>query len=309
MTGAPGGDADGPSLMDIVILASLVALAGLAIFSATFVMRSAKADRDWRAEFTRAARIADPEADAVTIENLRNFAFDADGIAQSDWRTARIAPARIAEIWYFVEPFAATDLFGHSFLTFVFAPDDDESAPHAISVSVEARLEKNEDYSAIAGLFRAYELAYVWSEEKDILSRIAVKLDHEVEAYRLALAPQTREAIFRHFVKRTEAIAERPRFYNTIFSNCTNELAKSVNDAIPGALPWRPAWILTGRSAAYLHRRNVIEPRAHRFESIRARAGVGEAVRANADRTPDELAALWRQEWGEQMKPLLAPER
>ena len=62
------------------------------------------------------------------------------------------------------------------------------------------------------GAFRAYELLYVWSTEKDVLSRIAVKLDHKLYAYKLDLPVDQAMIIFDHFVARTNDLAARPRF-------------------------------------------------------------------------------------------------
>ncbi|MEO0850611.1 MAG: DUF4105 domain-containing protein, partial [Pseudomonadota bacterium] len=67
---------------------------------------------------------------------------------------------------------------------------DGQVSPQTISVSVEARKEAGEPYSAILGALRAYELSYIWSTEKDVLSRIAVKLDHQLFAYKLNLTDE-----------------------------------------------------------------------------------------------------------------------
>ena len=67
-------------------------------------------------------------------------------------------------------------------------------------------------------------------------------------------------AIFEHFIKRTNDLKDNPRFYNTLFSNCTNELAKAVNDAFPKALPWNISWITTGRAAHWLIELGYIKP-------------------------------------------------
>ena len=64
----------------------------------------------------------------------------------------------------------------------------------------------------------------------------------------------------------------RPRYYNTIISNCTNELAKAAG------FHWAPAYIFTGRSDEYLFRRGII-PGAS-FEQTHARSDMTEFIQA-----------------------------
>jgi hypothetical protein len=73
-------------------------------------------------------------------------------------------------------------------------------------------------------------------------------------------------------LQRTESLETQPRYYNTITSNCTNELAKAAG------FQWAPAYILTGRSDEYLFRRGII-PGAS-FAQAHARSDVTDFVQA-----------------------------
>jgi hypothetical protein len=77
-------------------------------------------------------------------------------------------------------------------------------------------------------------------------------LGHEVFVYPVAISAEQREALLRNLLERTHALETRPRYYNTITSNCTNELAKAAG------FNWAPAFIFTGRSDEYLFRRGII---------------------------------------------------
>lgn len=154
-------------------------------------------------------------------------------------------------------------------------------------------METGEAYSAIGGALRNYELMYVWSSERDILTRIAVGLEHTLFAYKLRLEPEQMRKIFEFFVRRTNDLAEHPRFYNTLHSNCTNELAKAVNEAFPNALPWHRSWIFTGRSADWLFDLGFIESRHHEtFDALTNDSDIRTLIRAHADES--DFADAWR---------------
>jgi hypothetical protein len=94
-------------------------------------------------------------------------------------------------------------------------------------------------------------------------------------------------------LERTHELETHPRFYNTITSNCTNELAKAAG------FHWAPAYILTGRSDEYLFRRHII-PGAT-FEQAHARSDMTQFIKQMNEVPPADfnrriLAELRRRE-------------
>ncbi len=271
-----------------IVLILVVASGALLVLS-----RAPRLDRNWETAFSRAPYFTLNQSDSFELVDLRAFEFRNNGVAEEKWRTETLRPEEIDEIWFFVEPFEGWDAAAHGFLSFVF----DGEERKAISVSVEARKEQGETYSGFRGLFNAYELLYVWSTEKDVLTRIAVSLDHELFAYRLKVTPEQAQAIFAHFVSRTNGLHETPRFYNTLTSNCTNELAKAVNDAFPGALPWHRSHVFTGRAAERLHALGFLAPATAPFEDIKSKAEIRDLVKAASALPPEEFSVSWREQY------------
>jgi hypothetical protein len=277
-----------------VLRTALFAIGGIAAFFALWIALSApSSDRAWKLGLERSAVFTALEEDRWRLDNMRAFAFDEEGPIETAWRSHELRADDLEAVWFFIEPFAGNDAFAHSYLSFEFGGDTDE----VISVSVEARMEEGETYSAVKGLMRAFELSYVWSTEKDIHSRIAVNLGHPLRAYRLALEPEHAKAILQHFIARTNALTTEPRFYNTLFSNCTNELAKAVNDAFPGALPWDWSFVLTGHSARHLHEKGYLEAAGAAFDTLRRQADIAGFVRRHFSLAPDPFSAAWRREF------------
>jgi hypothetical protein len=97
-------------------------------------------------------------------------------------------------------------------------------------------------------------------------------LDHEVFVYPVAITDAQKRSLLMRLLERTEALERQPRYYNTIFSNCTNELAKAAG------FRWAPAYVLTGRSDEYLFRRGIIPGES--FARAHARSDVTDFLRA-----------------------------
>ncbi len=251
----------------------------------------AKDDRDWFFDLTEKASI-DVKGDTHSFNNIRAFEYDAKGLTRQEWTQNSFNISELSQVWFFLEPFPDSDLVGHTYLSFVF--ENGKDPPKTLSISVEARKEAEEGYSALKGLFRRFELLYVWSTEKDIHTRIGISLDHTLKAYQLNLTPEQARTIFSHFVERTNDLIETPRFYNTLTANCTNELAKAVNDAYPGALPVRPAWALTGQAPEWLHRHGYVVAPDTPFEAIEKTADIQALVKSYVDLPSDEFSQAWR---------------
>ena len=245
-------------------VAVLLSLAGLTVFGAT---RPARHDRDWVAHLSRTPEIALDE-DGFSVSPIRDWSYE-DGVASENWREnpERFAFGALRRVWFVVEPHPGLGAMAHTLVLFEF-PDQ-----QLIGLTIEARRETDEGYSPFWGNWGRYELLYVWASAKDLLTRRAVLLDHEIQIYRLDLTPAQADAFLRRVVDRTRQIADKPRLYNTLFSNCTNELAKAA------ALDWGPAFIVTGGAARELHRMGVVAPSAAPFEAVRGAAVMTERIR------------------------------
>jgi hypothetical protein len=121
-----------------------------------------------------------------------------------------------------------------------------------LGLTIEARREEGEEYSAFHGQFNAFELIYIWATARDLLIRRVVMLDHEVFVYPVDISAEQNRTLLRNLLQRSQSLQHTARYYNTIVSNCTNELAKAAG------FHWAPAYILTGRSDEYLYRRGIL---------------------------------------------------
>ena len=80
-----------------------------------------------------------------------------------------------------VEPQPGGDYAAHTLVLFEFGGD------RIVGLTVEARLEEGETYDAVAGVFNNFELSYIWSTARDLLTRRVTFLDKDVYVYPLRL--------------------------------------------------------------------------------------------------------------------------
>jgi len=227
----------------------LLATLGVILLGTTIylVLQKPQVDRNW-VDYLATTTTATRNINEVTLTPVRDWTYGInDTILAQEWLPiVSIDPADIRAIWFVIEPFGRLPIIGHTFLTFELISGE------AYSFSIEARREWGEDYSAVSGLFRQYELAFTWSTQRDALARRVVKDGHAVRMYELQVSQIQREQIFAAVVDATTELANAPRFYNTLTANCTNLLAKIINAAYPDKLPYHYSWNFPGRSDRYL---------------------------------------------------------
>lgn len=208
--------------------------------------------------------LAEPRLDRKWVDNLAHMpnvqlspgAFALDHVA--DWSYTREGPATreaitfantfddLRNVWFMVEPQPGGEYAAHTLILFEFGGD------RIVGLTVEARLEQGETYDAIAGAFNRYELSYIWATARELLTRRVTFLDKDVYVYPLQLDESQKRNFLRLLLEGTIDVSTKPRFYNTITSNCTNELAKVAG------LGWHYSWVLTGYSPQRLYELKLI---------------------------------------------------
>lgn len=244
----------------VLTVAAAAMLAACATFSG-----APRADRDWYPYLSRTAHV-ELSGERFSVTPVTAWAYAREGPTHQAYVEAGYELSQLRRVWFVLEPQPGSSLAAHTLLLFEFADD------RLLGLTIEARREADEDYSALAGIFNAYELAYVWGTARDLLTRRAVMLEHEVFVYPVAIDAAQRRTLLTQLLQRADALERRPRYYNTLFSNCTNELAKAAG------FNWAPAFILTGRSDEYLFRRGIIP--GEDFAAVHARSDMTAAIRA-----------------------------
>lgn len=267
---------------------ALAAIAGILLLGgAASITQPPRNDRDWYGYLSHTTDV-ELSGDYFSVTPVSTWSYSPDGGAVEAYAAAAYDLSDLRRVWFMLEPQPGSQLAAHTLLLFEFEGD------RLLGLTIEARRERNEDYSALRGAFNAFELAYLWGTARDFLTRRVVMLDHEVFLYPVNITHEQALALLTNLLRRTEALERQPRYYNTITSNCTNELAKAAG------LNWAPAYVLTGRSDEYLFRRGIIP--GGRFEQTHARSDMTDFVRAlnaaPAEAFDRELLAELRRRFG-----------
>ncbi len=231
--------------------------------------------RDWKADEARLPA-ATFRGDTVVVQNVRNFDYRSPDNAVARWEDRTLHVSRLSSVWYVVVPFTGERAVAHTFVSFGFADSE------YVGISVEARKEVGEEYNALAGLFRRYELMYVVADERDIL-RVRTNFGRDsVFLYRVNTTPERARDLFVSMLRRANALRHRPEFYNTLTQNCTTTIVRHVNGLVPGRVPFSYRFILPGFADALAYDIGLLDTTLA-FPELRRRAYVSDRARAIGD--------------------------
>ena len=159
---------------------------------------------------------------------------------------------------------------GHTLLSFGF------NDGQYLAVSIEARLSEGNNYDLLRGLFRSFELIYHFGTERDFIARRTTYLDHDVYLYPIRAAPRVTRQLLLDYLHAADTLTRQPRFYNTLFDNCTGGIVKHVTKVDPSALSrYTIAQVAPGWSDRVLYSKGLIDTELP-FEELHAHFNVKE---------------------------------
>lgn len=212
--------------------ATVAVFAPFAVVLAWWLTLAPNNDRDWQPDVVRLPT-ATLNGSLLTVRNVRNFAYRGETDFIERWETRTYDLDTLVGFDMFVSFWGPT-LYGHTIASWEFADG------RHLAVSIEARKEKGEEYSALRGFFRQYELHYAVGDERDL---IALRTNHRGETvylYRIGGSPSRGRELLLDYVREINTLAERPRWYNALTQNCTTTIwhhTKAVDAGLP--LDWR----------------------------------------------------------------------
>lgn len=255
--------------------AGLVALVTLWWFSL-----QPRNDRDWQGDVAREPW-AEVNGDLVTIHNVRNFDYRPDnrsGEKDPRWETRTVRLSQLTGIDAFLN-FWGVSWMAHPILSFQFK----DTPP--IAVSVETRKEKGEDYSALGGLYRQYELIYVVADERDVIRlRSNYRDGEEVYLYRTTMPPAEVRERFLEYIRSMNELHAHPRWYNAITANCTTTIRSQRS--IAARSPWDLRILKNGHIDEMFYQRGLLSTGGLPFGELKQRALINSAAMA-ADQDPE----------------------
>lgn len=230
----------------VVITATIVAYTAL-----IFIVRPSN-DRDWALD-QAILPYAEINGNQVSVHNIRNFSYTGTHDYTPNYYDKTFDLDKIKNVYFVVEPFSGYVGAAHTFLSFEFDGDQ------FVSISVEIRKEKGESFSAVKGVLRQYELMYVIADERDVIKLRSNYRKDKVFVYPIKTTSEKMHAVFLSTVERANKLKAEPEFYNTLFSNCTTNIAKHVNQISPKRIPWSITFLLPADADKYVYDLGLID--------------------------------------------------
>jgi hypothetical protein len=236
-------------------------------------------DREWKPDVAQTAW-ADIDGDQITIHNFRNcdYLTETDYTPHWEKKTVNLSQLRGVDVFitYWGSPWIA-----HPIVSFDFGDQG------YVAMSVETRKEVGEDYSAIRGFFRYYELIYTIADERDVVRlRTNYRKGEEVYLYHTRTAPEQAQTIFFDYLRRANTMRDHPEWYNALTNNCTTNVASHVAQSRAGeSVRWDWRILLNGKGDEMMYERGDLAGDLP-FAELKQNAYINPAARA-ADNAPD----------------------
>lgn len=215
-----------------ILAGGLALMLGLLVWWETIDPQS---ERAWAADVAQLVAIETDkhQPDVVHLRNVRNFVWRSDTDFTPRWEARSYDLSQLESVdvalSYWMGPAIA-----HTLVSFGFA-----DGQHVV-FSIEIRKEQHEQFDALAGFFKQYEMALVAADERDILAVRTNVRGEQVHLYRVNMAQDSMRELFMAYARQASQLAFAPRFYNTLTANCTTivwQLARRIGQELP--TDWR----------------------------------------------------------------------
>lgn len=234
----------------------------------------ASQNRDWRDEVSRLTT-AEFQGNRVFVRNIRNFDYRERDDFDVQYYDKQIDLSRIRGVDFAVSKWGS-DHIAHTMLSFEL------DGLEWLTLSIETRLEKGESYSAVEGLFKQFEIIYVFGSERDLIRVRTNYRDEEVYLYPSNASPEQARALLVSILKEANRLADEPVFYHSVANNCTTTLVQHINEAIDPDVPLDHKQLLNGYADELAYELKHIKTPLP-FGELRKACNITKAARASDD--------------------------
>jgi len=226
-------------------------------------------DKDWLADVENIPYGVIKD-DILTLNNVRNFDYKSRTEFTKKWETRDYDLSRIKSLDLYLSYWGSPHIT-HTIMSWGFANGD------YLAVSIEARKDKSQKYSAIKGFFKQFNLVYVAADERDLVQLRTNFRKERVYLYRLSnISANRMRGLLESYVAHMNRLVKTPEFYNALTKNCTSAI-RLHTETDPDRLPsdWR--LVANGHIDELLYEQAAIRQDLP-FEQLRAQSRIDLAM-------------------------------
>ena len=250
----------------------LVLVIATAFFLWWWFSQQPSGDRNWDPNYAQLPRV-ELAADTITIHNVRNTEYRSldDNDPGYESRSYRLSQLRGVDalLLYWGSPWMS-----HPMVVFDFGPDG------RVCISIEVRYRVGQKYDFFRSLYRQQELIYVVCDERDaILRRTKHMAGQDLYLYRLFQNGLIMRQFFFEYANTVNRLAETPRWYNGVTSNCTTGIYAQGR----GRMQWDWRMLFNGKLDQMMYERGLLD-RTLPFAELRRQSWINDV----ANRAPEQ---------------------
>lgn len=227
-------------------------------------------NKDWAADVVRVAH-GETQGNRLTMHNVRNFYYSSETDFVTNWETREYNLDEIQGLDLFLS-YWASEHIAHAIMSWDFGQD------RHLAISIETRKDSNQEYSAIKGFFKQFELSYVAADETDLIRLRTNFRKERVYAYRLLVSKERARALLEEYLLEMNRLVSTPEFYDALTRNCITTIHlhnKAINPNNPPPIDWRI--VASGHIDKLLYERGVLN-RNLPFATLRRRSQIDQRM-------------------------------
>jgi hypothetical protein len=224
--------------------------------------------REWDPNFARLPRVV-MSGDELTIEGLRNTAYPSKANSVPQYETRNYLLSKLQGVDLLILTWGSPWMC-HPMFVFDFGADG------RVCISIEVRYRVGQKYSLLRSLYRQQELMFIVSDERDAILRRTKWLDgHDLCLYRLNADDSSVRRFFFEYVDSINSLAERPRWYHGLTTNCTT----SIYTQGRGHMKWDWRMLFNGALDQLMYERQFLDQELP-FETLKELSWVNDIANA-----------------------------